>query len=107
MAAYRSGVQFSAELLDEVLAGAVTVSIRLWRRPKVKVGGRYAVGPARIEVDAIDLLPFSEVTSADVRRSGERDRASLRRRAAHAGPIDDDTLVYRIEFHVVDDAPSS
>jgi hypothetical protein len=46
-------------------------------------------------------VPFSSVTSADVRRSGELDRESLRRRAAHAGPIDDDTLVYRIAFHVV------
>jgi hypothetical protein len=42
------------------------------------------------------------VTRSDVRRSGETDRESLRRRAAHAGPIDDDTLVYRIEFHVVE-----
>jgi hypothetical protein len=25
----------------------------------------------------------------------------LRRRAAHAGPIEEDTLVYRIEFHAV------
>jgi hypothetical protein len=25
----------------------------------------------------------------------------LRRRAAHAGTITDDTLVYRIEFHLV------
>ncbi len=95
-------VQFSAELREEVLAGGVTVSIRLWSRPKVKVGGRYLVGPAHIEVDRIDLVPFSEVTGADVRRSGERDRESLRRRAAHAGPIGEDTLVYRIEFHVVD-----
>jgi hypothetical protein len=29
------------------------------------------------------------------------DRETLRRRAAHAGPIDEDTLVYRIEFHAV------
>jgi hypothetical protein len=33
--------------------------------------------------------------------SGERDREALRDRAAHAGPIDEDTLVYRIEFHAV------
>jgi hypothetical protein len=26
---------------------------------------------------------------------------TLRRRAAHAGPIHDDTLLYRIAFHVV------
>jgi hypothetical protein len=33
--------------------------------------------------------------------AGESDRETLRRRAAHAGPIDEDTLVYRVEFHVV------
>jgi hypothetical protein len=55
----------------------------------------------RIEIDAIEMVPFSSVTRADVRRSGERDLESLRARAAHAGPIDDDTLVYRIEFHVL------
>jgi hypothetical protein len=26
---------------------------------------------------------------------------SLRQRAAHAGPIIEDTLLYRVEFHVV------
>jgi hypothetical protein len=94
-------VQFSPELRDDVAAGDITVSFRLWQRPKVKVGGRYPVGPVRIEVDSIELVPFSSVTRADIRRAGERDRESLRQRAAHAGPIDDDTLVYRIEFHVV------
>jgi hypothetical protein len=47
------------------------------------------------------MVPFSSVTAVDVRRTGEKDRESLRRRTAHAGPVDDDTLVYRIEFHVV------
>jgi hypothetical protein len=94
-------VQFSVELRDDVASGDITVSFRLWRRPQVKVGGRYPVGPVVIEVDSMELVPFSSVTRADVRRSGEPDRESLRRRAAHAGPIDDDTLVYRIEFHVV------
>jgi hypothetical protein len=54
-----------------------------------------------IEVDSIELVPFSSVTRVDVRRSGEQDREELRRRAAHAGPIDDDTLLHRVEFHVV------
>ncbi|HYU39997.1 MAG TPA: ASCH domain-containing protein [Acidimicrobiia bacterium] len=94
-------MQFSPELRDDVASGDITVSFRLWRRPKVKVGGRYPVGPVRIEVDSVELVPFSSVTRADVRLSGERDRESLRRRAAHAGPIQDDTLIYRIEFHVV------
>jgi hypothetical protein len=53
-----------------------------------------------IDVDSIELIPFSAITEADVRRAGEPDRETLRHRAAHAGPIDDDTPLYRIEFHV-------
>jgi hypothetical protein len=94
-------VQFSRELRDDVAAGRITVSFRLWTRPQVKVGGRYPAGSVQFEVDDIELVPFSSVTAADVRKSGETDLESLRRRAAHAGPIGDDTLVYRIEFHVV------
>ena len=94
-------MEFSKELRDDVIAGDITVSFRLWRRPKVKAGGRYPVGPAHIEVDSVELLPFAAITAADVRRAGEPDRETLRRRAAHAGPIADGTLLYRVEFHVV------
>ena len=41
------------------------------------------------------------MTDADVRRAGEPDREILRDRAAHAGPIDENTLVYRIGLHTV------
>jgi hypothetical protein len=99
-------VQFSPDLRDEVAAGKVTVSIRLWRRPKVRVGGRYPVAGAFIEVRSVELVPFSSITAADVRRCGESDREALRNRAAHAGPVHDDTPVYRIEFNVVAQTPS-
>jgi hypothetical protein len=92
-------MQFSPDLRDMVSSGRITVSFRLWSRPKVKVGGRYRVGSTTIEIDEIDLMPFHAITAADVRRAGEKDREALRRRAAHAGPIRDDTLLYRIEFH--------
>jgi hypothetical protein len=92
---------FSPELREGVGSGDITVSIRLWQRAKVKAGGRYASHGFTIEIDSIELLPFSAVTDDDVSRSGEPDRETVRRRAAHAGPIDQDTLVYRIEFHLV------
>jgi hypothetical protein len=95
-------VEFSRELRDDVIAGDITVSFRLLRRPKVRVGGRYPVGPARIEVDSVELVPFASITADDVRRCGEPDLESLRGRAAHAGPIGDDTLLYRIEFHLME-----
>ena len=81
--------------------GSITVSYRLWSRPQVKVGGIYKTADVSIEVDDMELVPFSSIDAEDLALTGEPDLESLRRRAAHAGPIDDDTLVYRIEFHVL------
>ena len=94
-------MQFSRELRADVLAGRITVSFRRWQRSQVKVGGQYRVGDGRIEVDAVELMPFGAIDDEDLRRAGEADREALRRRAAHSGPIADDTLLYRIEFHPV------
>jgi len=94
-------VEFSKELHDDIAAGDIGVSFRLWRRPHAKVGRRYAVGRVEIEVDSMELTRFADISDADVRRAGEHDREALRRRAAHAGPISDETLLYRIAFHVV------
>jgi hypothetical protein len=95
-------VEFSRDLREAVLSGDITVTFRLWRNPKVKAGGRYRVGPGQIEVEAIELVPFAAIDETDLQRSGEADRESLRRRAAHAGPIHEDTLLYRIEFRLVE-----
>jgi uncharacterized protein YqfB (UPF0267 family) len=95
-------VEFSRELRPDVLSGDVTVTFRLWRRPKVKAGGRYRVETGQVEVDAVELVPFASIDEADLQRCGEADLESLRRRAAHAGPVQDDTVLYRIEFHVVE-----
>ena len=94
-------MRFSPELREGVASGDITVSIRLWQRPQVRVGRRYESDGFEIEIDSVEVLPFSAVTADDVSRSGERDRELLRKRAAHAGPVDEHTLVYRIEFHVV------
>ena len=95
-------MQFSPELREGVASGRITLTYRLWSRPQVKEGGRYSVSGATIEVDSMELVPFSSVTRADLRRTGERDLEALRQRTAHAGPVHDDTPVFRIEFHVVD-----
>jgi hypothetical protein len=95
-------VQFSRELRPLVADGTITVSYRLWARPQVKLGGTYRTAGVTIEIDDLDLVPFSSVTDDDLARTGETDVEALRHRAAHAGPIGDDTPVYRVEFHVVD-----
>ena len=67
----------------------------------MKVAGVYRSGTVAIEIDDIELLPFSSITDEDLVSTGEPDLDTLRRRAAHSGPIGPDTLLYRIEFHVV------
>jgi hypothetical protein len=66
----------------------------------VKVGGVYRSGDVWVEVDDIELLPFSSITDEDLVRTGEPDLETLRRRAAHSGPIHDETVLHRVEFHV-------
>lgn len=71
------------------------------RRGSASGCSRYRTAGVIVEVDSLELLPFSAVTEDDVAAAGEADREALRVRAAHSGPIDDDTLVHRVEFHVV------
>jgi hypothetical protein len=71
-------VEFSQALRQGVLSGDIRVSIRLWKAPRVQPGRRYRMGAGQIEIDAVELIPFAEVSSSDVRRSGERDLESLR-----------------------------
>lgn len=95
-------MEFSQELRPAVLAGEITVSFRLWSRPQVKAGGHYRIRGGEIAVESVELVPFFAIDEADVRAAGERDIEALRSRAAHAGPIHDDTLLYRVQFHVVE-----
>lgn len=53
----------------------------------------------------MELVPFDSISPADVGRSGERGLESVRQRAAHAGPIANDTLLHRVEFHLVIPGP--
>jgi hypothetical protein len=94
-------MQFSRELRDKVIDGSITVSFRFWQRPMVRVGGVYPVREAHFQVDSVDLIPFYAISAADVRRAGEADRESLRTRAAHAGPVTNDTVLFRVEFHML------
>ena len=57
--------------------GRITLTFRLWSRPQVKVGGRYAIGEKHFEVDDMELVPFSSVTAKDVKRCGENPVSAL------------------------------
>ena len=46
-------MQFIRALRDRIRRGEITTTVRLWQRPHVKVGGRYALPPGEILVTKI------------------------------------------------------
>jgi hypothetical protein len=44
--------------------------LRIWKRPRVKIGGRYAPPPGEIEVTSVEAIPRDELTDEIARESG-------------------------------------
>lgn len=78
-------MQFTQRLRGPVMRGEVTCSVRIWRRPHVKVGGRYRMGPGEIEVTSIKEITLDDVTPALARKSGFAGLVDLLKIAKH-GP---------------------
>ena len=90
-------MQFRAALRDRIRRGEITCSIRLWQRPHVKVGGRYALPPGQILVTAVAEMSLEDITPALARRSGFVGLVDLIKTTQH-GP---GRRVFLIEFRYV------
>jgi hypothetical protein len=82
--------------------GEVTCSVRIWRRPHVKVGGRYGLGQGFIRVTSIRQITLADVTPELARRSGFSGVVDLLKVAKH-GPGEN---VYLIDFEYYANAGS-
>ena len=87
-------MQFTERLRDPIRRGQITCSVRIWRSPHVKPGGRYALGPGYVVVRSIKCIALSDITPALARRSGFASVVDLLKVAKH-GPGEN---VYLIEF---------
>lgn len=85
---------FSKRLRDRVMLGEITCSVRIWQGPRVKVGGRYPLGPGAVHVSSVREIAFDDITPELARRSGFDDVAGLLGVAKH-GPGE---TVYLVEF---------
>lgn len=94
-------MQFIRALRDRIRRGEITTTIRLWQRPHVKVGGRYALPPGEILVTKIFEVSLADVTPELARRSGFVGVVDLLKVAKH-GP---GRRVFVIEFRYVDRQP--
>jgi len=87
-------VQFLRSLRDRVRKGEITSTVRLWQRPHVRVGGRYALPPGEILITKMFEVSLAEVTPDLARRSGFAGVVELLKVAKHGAG----RRVFVIEF---------
>ncbi|HEV2690108.1 MAG TPA: ASCH domain-containing protein [Bryobacteraceae bacterium] len=88
---------FTKRLRDRVRRGEITCSVRIWKRPHVKVGGRYRMEEGEIEVDSITPIGFPDITPELARESGFLGLIDLLKVAKHGSGEN----IYLIRFHYV------
>lgn len=86
---------FAQSLRDGIRRGRIRCSVRIWTRPHVKAGGRYAMDDGHIVVDAIEPIEADDITEDLARESGFDGVRDLLAMARH-GRGDN---VYLIRFH--------
>lgn len=99
---------FKRRFHDGLRDGRITLSVRAWSRPQVKVGGRYPVHPiGEIVVDAVSTLQLGELGDAEARRSGFASREELiaELNKGSKRTLRKSSTVYRIALHYAGSAP--
>jgi hypothetical protein len=61
---------FTKRLREGIRRGRIRCSVRIWMRPHVKVGGRYAMDDGHIVVDSIAPMTLADITYDLARESG-------------------------------------
>ncbi len=88
---------FAKHLRQGVREGTITCSVRIWHRPRVKVGGIYPMEDGHIVVDSIRQIGIGDITGELARRSGFKGVVDLLKTAKHGSG----TNVYLVEFEYV------
>lgn len=88
---------FTKRLRDGVRRGKITCSVRIWMRPRVRVGARYRMDEGEIEIDSIEPIGFPDITPQLARESGFLGVLDLLKVAKHGRG---DTI-YLVRFHYI------
>ena len=87
-------MKFRKHLRALVARGEITVSVRIWQSPRVKIGGLYALEHGHVRVTRIREIALTDITPALARRSGFAGVVDLLKTARHGKG----EKVYLVEF---------
>ena len=94
---------FTERLREPIMRGEITCSVRIWQKPRVKVGGHYRLDAGFIEVTSMRRIALAELTPELARRSGFLGVVDLLKVAKHGSGEN----VYLIDFrYYADRAPT-
>ena len=88
---------FTKRLREGVRRGEITCSVRIWMRPRVRVGGKYPMDEGAIVVDSIEPIGLPDITPQLARESGFLGVLDLLKIAKHGRGEN----IYLIRFHYV------
>jgi hypothetical protein len=88
---------FTKRLREGVRRGEITCSVRIWMRPRVRVGGKYPMEEGAIVVDSIEPIGLPDITPQLARESGFLGVLDLLKIAKHGRGEN----IYLIRFHYV------
>lgn len=88
------GLSFTPRLREGVIAGDITISIRVWQSPRVKVGSTSRLEAGTVVVTAIRQIDWSDITPRLARESGFQGVVDLLKVARHGSG----EKVYLVEF---------
>lgn len=86
---------FTKRLREGVRRGQITCSVRIWTRPRVRVGARYRMEEGEIEIDSIEPIGLPDITPQLARESGFFGVLDLLKVAKHGRGEN----IYLIRFH--------
>ena len=86
---------FTKRIREGIRRGRIRCSVRIWKRPHVKAGGRYRMDEGHIVVDSIAPMTIADITYDLARESGFNSVDDLLHTAKHGGG----NQVYLIRFH--------
>ncbi len=98
-------MMFTRRLRARIVSGEIDCTVRIWRSPRVRVGGRYPlrdpeISGGHVVVDKIREIGLADITPQLARRSGFAGVVDLLKVARHGAG----THVYLIDFHFEDAA---
>ena len=88
---------FTKRLREGVRRGFITSSIRIWKNPRVKVGGSYRMEEGAIVIGSLEPISLGDITQELAIESGFTSRADLLQVARHGSG----EQVYLVRFHYV------